>query len=408
MSASPLAGIRVLDATRMAAGPFCTMILGDMGADVVKVEPAPKGDLLRGFGPFDHGEGTYFLSINRNKRSLAIDFRTDEARSILRRLALQADVVVENFKPDVARQIGIDYDSLKQDNPRLVYASISGFGANGPYGGWPGVDQIAQGMSGLMSLTGERGGGPMRVGIPIADLTSGMWAAIGILSALLGRASSGHGSRVETTLVGALIGLLCVQGQRFLSKGEIAGPPGNDHPVIAPYGVFEANDGPFNLCAATPEMWQNLCRIARREDLIDHPDFRDNTLRVKNLARLKAELNSAFAADTCQGWTSRLIEAGIPAGPIYKMDQVFADPHFQSQGFFEQVAHKTIGELGLVATPIKREGGWREDGDRAPPVLGQHSVEILREASFAEPEIADLLARKIVHEFKGDVDDVRS
>lgn len=408
MSTSPLAGIRILDATRMAAGPFCTMILGDMGADVIKVEPAPKGDLLRGFGPFDHGEGTYFLSINRNKRSLAIDFRTDEARSILHRLALQADVVVENFKPDIARQIGIDYDSLKQDNPRLVYASISGFGANGPYGGWPGVDQIAQGMSGFMSLTGERGGGPMRVGVPIADLTSGMWAAIGILSTLLGRASTGRGGRVETTLVGALIGLLCVQGQRFLSKGEVAGPPGNDHPVIAPYGVFEAKDGPFNLCAATSEMWQNLCRIAGREGLIGHPDFRDNSLRVKNLTQLKTELNSAFAADTSKRWTSRLIEAGIPAGPIYRMDQVFADPHFQSEGFFEQVVHKTIGELRLVATPIKREGGWRKDGDRAPPVLGEHSVEILREAAFAEPEIADFLARKIVHEFKGEVDDVRS
>ena len=405
---APLAGIRVLDLTRMAAGPFCTMILGDMGADVIKVEPAPKGDLLRGFGPFDHGEGTYFLSINRNKRSLAIDFRTEEARNILRKLALQADVLVENFKPDVARQIGVDYDSLSRENPKLVYASISGFGAKGPYGGWPGVDQIAQGMSGFMSLTGERGGGPMRVGIPIADLTSGMWAAIGVLSSLFGREATGRGGRVETTLVGALIGLLCVQGQRFLSKGEVAGPPGNDHPVIAPYGVFEAKDGPFNLCAATNEMWQSLCGIAGREDLIDHPDFRDNTLRVKNLDRLKAELNSAFAADVCQTWTSRLIEAGIPAGPIYKMDQVFADPHFQSQGFFEQVAHKTIGDLGLVATPIKREGGWKQEGNRPPPVLGEHSVEIMKEAGFAEPEIVDLSARKIVHVFKGEPDDVRS
>jgi len=407
-TSSPLAGIRVLDVTRMAAGPFCTMILGDMGANVIKVEPSPKGDLLRGFGPFDHGEGTYFLSINRNKRSLAIDFRTDEARVLLRRLALQADVVVENFKPDVARQIGIDYDSLKADNPRLVYASISGFGARGPYGGWPGVDQIAQGMSGFMSLTGERGGGPMRVGIPIADLTSGMWAAIGILASLLRREATGIGSKVETTLVGALIGLLCVQGQRYLSKGEVAGPPGNDHPVISPYGVFEAKDGPFNLCAATDEMWQNLCRIAGRADLIDHPDFRDNTLRVKTLDGLKAALNNAFAADTCEGWTSRLIEAGIPAGPIYRVDQVFADPHFQSQGFFEQVVHKTIGELGLVATPIKRDGGWRPDGDKAPPVLGEHSVAILKEAGLSDEEIGNLVGRKIVHEFKGEARDVRS
>lgn len=399
---SPLSGLRVLDVTRMAAGPFCTMILGDMGADIVKVEPYPKGDLLRAFGPFDQGEGTYFLSINRNKRSLAVDFRTDEGRALLKRLALQADIVVENFKPDVAREIGIDYESLKEENPRLIYASISGFGANGPYGGWPGVDQIAQGMSGFMSLTGEKGGGPTRVGIPIGDLTAGMWAAIGVLSALLRRTSTGQGSRVETTLVGALMGLLCVQGQRFLSKGEVAGPPGNDHPVIAPYGVYYASDGPFNLCAASADMWERLCRIAKREDLIDHPDFRDNTLRIKNLANLKIELNAAFAADTAQSWAKQLIEAGLPAGPIYTMDQVFADPHFQSQGFFEEVAHKLIPDLRLVATPIKRDGGWREEGNRAPPVLGEHSLEILKEAGFTEQEVQHLLAEKIVHLFNGE------
>src|ERR1700746_1104671 len=264
MSVASLQNIRVLDVTRMAAGPFCTMVLADMGADVVKVEPYPKGDVLRGFGPFEEGEGTYFLSINRNKRSLAIDFRTDDGRAILRKRALQADVLVENFKPDVARQIGIDYASLKSENPKLVYASISGFGASGPYGGWPGGDQIAQGMSGFMTLTGEPEAGPMRVGIPIADLTAGMWASIGVLAALLNRTITGMGSQVETTLVGALIGLLCMQGQRYLSLGQVAGPPGNDHPVIAPYGVFEAKDGPFNLCAATAEMWRNLCEIAGR------------------------------------------------------------------------------------------------------------------------------------------------
>jgi len=399
---SPLDGIRVLDLTRMAAGPFCAMILGDMGANVTKIEPYPKGDLLRGFGPFDHGEGTYFLSINRNKRSMALDFRSAEARAVLRRLALQADVVVENFKPNVVREIGIDYDSLKEENPRLVYASISGFGAKGPYGGWPGVDQIAQGMSGFMSLTGERGGGPTRVGIPIGDLTAGMWASIGILSALLRRELTGKGSRVETTLVSALIGLLCVQGQRYLSLGEVAGPPGNDHPVIAPYGVYEASDGAFNLCAATTEMWRNLCQIAGREELIEDPDFKDNELRVANLSRLKQELNKGFAKDTCQAWTAKLIAAGIPAGPIYKMDQVFRDQHFQSQGYFEEVAHETIRNLRLVATPIKREGGWREGADRAPPVLGQHSTEILREAGFSDAEVADLLAKKIVHPFTGE------
>jgi crotonobetainyl-CoA:carnitine CoA-transferase CaiB-like acyl-CoA transferase len=401
MSAASLHGIRVLDVTRMAAGPFCTMILADMGADVVKVEPYPKGDLLRGFGPFDEGEGTYFLSINRNKRSLAIDFRTDEGLAILRKMALQADVLVENFKPDVARQIGIDYASLKDENPRLVYASISGFGANGPYGGWPGVDQIAQGMSGFMSLTGNSSSGPMRVGIPIADLTAGMWAAIGVLAALLNRTVTGAGSRVETTLVNALIGLLCMQGQRYLSLGQVAGPPGNDHPVIAPYGVFEAKDGPFNLCAATAEMWRNLCEIAGRNDLADHPDFVDNTKRVENIQALKRELNAAFATDTRQNWTQKLIAAGLPAGPIYTVDQVFNDPHIQSQGFVEQVMHRTIGELRLAANPIKRDGGWRTGPGNAPPVLGEHTISILEEYGFADAQIAEMLKRKSIHSFVG-------
>jgi crotonobetainyl-CoA:carnitine CoA-transferase CaiB-like acyl-CoA transferase len=401
-NSSPLGRIKVLDVTRAAAGPFCTMILGDLGADVIKVEPYPGGDLLRGFGPFDEGEGTYFLSINRNKRSLALNFRSDEGRSILRKLALEADVLVENFKPAIASEIGIDYASLREENPRLIYASISGFGAEGPYGGWPGVDQIAQGMSGFMTLTGDATSGPMRVGLPIGDLTSGMWTSIGILASLLKRQITGSGGQVETTLVGSLIGLLCMQGQRFLSLGEVAGPPGNDHPVIAPYGIFQASDGPFNVCAATDEMWKKLCHIVDRQDLANHPDFVNNTQRMKNLQSMKARLNEAFAADTQQGWTKKLVEAGIPAGPIYTVDQVFRDPHVQSQGFVEEVLHRTIGNLQLVANPVKRKGGWKEEQNTAPPVLGEHTIEILKEAGFAAPQIEDLLSRKIVHTFSGD------
>jgi crotonobetainyl-CoA:carnitine CoA-transferase CaiB-like acyl-CoA transferase len=398
---SPLGGIRVLDVTRAAAGPFCTMILGDLGADVVKAEPFPGGDLLRAFGPFDEGEGAYFLSINRNKRSLAIDFRSPEGRTLLRRLALQADVLVENFKPDVAREIGIDYESLHEENPRLIYASISGFGAHGPYGGWPGVDQIAQGMSGFMTLTGDATTGPMRVGLPIGDLAAGMWMAIGVLGSLLKRYTSGIGGKVETTLLSALVGLLCMQGQRYLSLGEVGSAPGNDHPVIAPYGVFQASDGPFNLSAATQDMWRKLCEVAGREDLVTHPDFADNSLRMKNLKSLKAKLNEAFAADSQQGWTRKLVEVGIPAGPIYTVDQVFMDPHVQSQGFVEEVLHRTIGSLRLVTNPVKREGGWKAEPTMAPPVLGEHTLAILKEAGVSQSEIEELLNRKIVHTFVG-------
>jgi crotonobetainyl-CoA:carnitine CoA-transferase CaiB-like acyl-CoA transferase len=253
----PLKGIRVLDLTRAAAGPFCTMILGDFGADVAKVEPTPRGDLLRAFGPFHGGEGTYFLSINRNKRSLAVDFRTTKGRALLHALALRADVLVENFKPGIADEMGLGYDVLRRDNPKLVYASISGFGASGPYGRWPGVDQIAQGMSGLMSITGTEESGPLRVGTPIGDLTAGMWSALGILAAVLQQRTTGIGQRVDTSLIGALIGLLCVQGQRYLSLGEVAGPVGNDHPVICPYGLVES---PPRTCGASSAAFSTWTR----------------------------------------------------------------------------------------------------------------------------------------------------
>jgi crotonobetainyl-CoA:carnitine CoA-transferase CaiB-like acyl-CoA transferase len=321
---------------------------------------------------------------------------------LLRTLAEKADVVVENFKPGVVGSIGLDYESLRAINPRLVYASISGFGSSGPYGGWPGVDQIAQGVSGFMTLTGERDGGPMRVGLPIGDLTAGMWATIGILGALRKRDSTGEGEHVETTLVGALIGLLCMQGQRYLSLGEVAGAPGNDHPVIAPYGIVEASDGPFNISVATQDMWRKLCELIGRIDLIDHPDYCDNGGRSRNLAALKQELNEAFAKDTQQGWTLKLIAAGIPAGPIYRVDQVFSDPHIRSQEVVETVLHRSIGDLRLVANPIRYATEQTRGESLAPPVFGEHTVEILNELNLDRAEIDALIDKKIVHAFKGE------
>jgi crotonobetainyl-CoA:carnitine CoA-transferase CaiB-like acyl-CoA transferase len=394
----PLKGIRVLDLTRAAAGPFCTMILGDFGADVAKVEPTPRGDLLRAFGPFHEGEGTYFLSINRNKRSLAVDFRTPKGRALLQKLARQADVLVENFKPGIADEMGLGYDVLRRDNPKLVYASISGFGASGPYGGWPGVDQIAQGMSGLMSITGTEESGPLRVGTPIGDLTAGMWSALGILAAVIQQRASGLGQRVDTSLIGALIGLLCVQGQRYLSLGEVAGPVGNDHPVICPYGLVETKDGPLNISVATQDMWRKLCRLLDLDGVVDHPDFCDNTARSSNRVALKRRLNEAFGRDTQMAWTKKLIDAGIPAGPVYSLDQVFNDPHVASQGFVQPAHHALLGKLPLLSNPARMECTNQETARLPPPLLGQNSVEVLADFGFSRPEIDTLLQEAVVHQ----------
>lgn len=241
-SALPLAGLRVLDLSRALAGPFCATILADLGADVIKIEPTPGGEMVRGWGPFADGISVYYLSIHRNKRSLAINFRDPAGLELIRTMADRADILIENFKPGVMADMKMDYATLAARNPKLIFASITGFGTTGPYGGWPGVDQIAQGMSGLMSLTGHKETGPTRVGIPIGDVVAGMWAALGVQAAVIQRMATGRGQLVETSLLAGLIGLLTVQGQRELSLGDTPAVAGNDHPVVYPYGMFERSE----------------------------------------------------------------------------------------------------------------------------------------------------------------------
>ena len=339
----PLQNIRVLDLTRALAGPFCTMCLGDFGADVIKVESAPQGDMTRVWPPHDRGVSTYYLSTNRNKRGLAVNFRDPKGLALLRRIARDVDIVVENFKPGRADELGLGYDDLRRENPRLIYASITGFGRDGPYGDWPGFDQIAQGMSGLMGLTGYPDGDPTRIGIPVADITSGMWSAMGILAAVAQRHVTGVGQRVENSLLSSTVGLLSMQAQRFLSVGEVPGRTGNDHMVIYPYGTFEARDAGLNVAAATQDMWLALCGVLGLESLTTVPEFADNTKRLANRDALRELLNERFRTDTAIAWTRRLVEKGIPSGPIYALDQVFADPQVVHGGMVEEVAHG--GEL---------------------------------------------------------------
>jgi crotonobetainyl-CoA:carnitine CoA-transferase CaiB-like acyl-CoA transferase len=310
----PLEGLRIVELGHYIAAPFATRLLADLGAEVIKIEPSPDGEMVRGWGPFQDGISVYYLSIHRNKKSLVVNFRDPAGLELIRRMADTADILVENFKPGVMGDMKMDYATLSARNPRLIMASVTGFGTTGPYGGWPGVDQIAQGMSGLMSLTGQKETGPTRVGIPIGDVVGGMWAAIGVQAAVVQRFATGRGQHVETSLLAGLIGLLTVQGQRQLSLGDTPGVAGNDHPVVCPYGMFEAKDGPFNMAAATEDMWVKLCKLLGMEDWITDPEFRDNAGRHRNRDAVKKRLNEKFAARGKMEWTLELVKLGLPAG----------------------------------------------------------------------------------------------
>jgi formyl-CoA transferase len=386
----PLDGIRVLDLSRLLAGPFCTAILGDLGADILKAESLPDGDLYRNSPPFHGGESVSFLAINRNKRSIAIDFRKPGGLDLIRDIADRTDVVVENFKPGTMETMGLSYEELGARNPRLIYASVSGFGRTGPYGLLPGVDQIAQGMSGFMSITGQAASGPTCVGVPIGDLVAGMWTAIGIQSALIARQTTGHGQRVDTSLLGSLVGLLSVQGQRYLSLGEIPEVAGNHHPVSSPYGLFHASDGVFNLSATTAAMWKKLCEHLDMAWLLHDERFATSAARRDNRKELEHLLDERFRLRSRNEWIAELRDLGMPAGPVYDISEVFADPHIASSGMVETVIHPSIGALKQLASPLKLECFSSGSVRRPPPLLGEHTLDILSELGFSRERIADL------------------
>lgn len=395
--ALPLNNVKVLDLTRALAGPFCTMILADLGADVIKVEPI-NGEMVRGWGPFQEGISVYYLSIHRNKRSLVVNFRDPEGLELLREMVRDVDVVIENYKPGVMEAMGMSWETLKKINPRLVMCSVTGMGRGGPYEDWPGMDQIAQGMSGLMSLTGHPETGPVRVGIPIGDVVGGMWAALGIQAALFQRYVTGVGQLVETSLLGGLIGLLNVQGQRQLSLDDTPSVAGNDHPIICPYGVFEAKDGPFNLAAATDGMFAKLCDLIGQSDLAQEERFKTNASRMKNREALKEILNVKFKVRDKMQWTLDLVKLGLPAGPIFNLKQAFEDPHISKAGMIEEVEHPTLGRLKVLANPIRMESMQGQSVRTPPPLLGEHSREILHEFGLSETRIDTLIKQGVVSE----------
>ena len=386
----PLEGVRILDLTRALAGPFCTMILGDLGATVIKTEPTQGGDMSRSWGPYHDGIGVFYLSINRNKQSLAVNFREPRGLELLQQLARDADVVVENFKPGTTKTIGLDYDTLVKDAPRLIYTSITGFGTDGPYGQWPGYDQIAQGMSGMMSITGQADGLPTRLGVPLADLVSGIWSALGTITALHQRERTGSGQKVETSLLAGVVGMLCVQGQRYLSLGETPQRIGNEHPVIYPYGAFEAADGIINIAAATQSQWENLCHVLDLDHLVQQSEFVDNDARSSNREQLRKIFNSRLCSRSAIEWTTILMENGVPAGPVFDLQQLFEDPHVAAMGLVELVDHPQLGEIKQLSNPLRLESIGSKTVRSPPPLLGQHTDGILKELGLKSQALVKL------------------
>jgi formyl-CoA transferase len=388
-----LKGITVLDLTRVRSGPTCVRQLADWGADAIKIEPPEALEPDGSLGAKRHTAD--FQNLQRNKRSLTLNLKEADGRRIMMRLAETADVVVENFRPDVKARLGVDYESLSAVNPAIVLGSISGFGQDGPYAKRPGFDQIAQGMGGLMSITGEAGRGPMRVGIPVADLTAGLFCAMGILVALIERASSGKGQWVQTSLLQAQAFMLDFQAARYLMEDVVPGQAGNDHPTSFPTSVFPTSDGHINIGAAGEVIWSRLCTALDAPEWVSDPRFEANLKRSQNRVELHALISERTKRKSSAEWLSIFAEAGVASGPIHDMERLFADPQVQHLGIAEAIDTSCFGETRMMAQPFALS---RTPSRLAvsPPERGEQTDEILAGLGISEDEIKDLRARSVV------------
>ncbi|MGH3443503.1 MAG: CaiB/BaiF CoA transferase family protein [Nitriliruptorales bacterium] len=375
----PLAGIRVIDLTRALSGPYATLMLADAGADVIKIERPGAGDDSRGWGPPFVGEdedreSAYYLSINRNKRSIVLDLKDDTDVERLRELIAGADVLVENFRPGVMERLGFGPGDLERLNERLVVLSITGFGEGGPDGHRSGFDQIVQGEGGLMGITGPLGGTPTKNGVPITDILAGMFGAFGVAAALRERERSGKGQRITTSLLAAAIATHAYQGTRWLLAGEIPEPSGNRHPTIAPYGAFACDDGLVNVCVGSEGLWQRFAPLVGVA--VDDPRFATNRDRVERWDELADEIETALAGDTVDTWMARLDEAGVPAGRVRRMDEVYGWDQVEHLGMVDRLTHPALGEIAVPGAPIRYSRSLRDE-PTAPPRLGEHTAEVL-------------------------------
>ncbi len=393
----PLSRFTILDASRVRAGPTAIRTFADLGARVIKLEippGAPGGDDM--IGGRDHNRADY-ENLHRNKESLTLNMKEPEGLAILQALVKTADVFIENYRPDVKYRLGIGPDELRAINPRLVYASISGFGQDGPYANWPGFDSIAQGMGGLMSLTGRPEDGPMRVGIPIADLCSGHFCAQAIMAALLEREVSGEGQWVQTSLLESQIAMLDFQAAQWLIDRKVPKSTGNEHPLTVPTGVFPTSDGYINLAAIGQTMWKRLCVALDAPQLIDEPGFGSDPERVQNRARVNAAVGAAFRTRTTADWTERLLKAGVPCGPIYTVDHMFEDPQVRHLGIARPMHHPELGDIEVVGLPMRFSRHPREEGPMRPaPHQGDQTEAILSGLGYSPERIAELRAQFVV------------
>jgi formyl-CoA transferase len=391
----PLEHLRVIEVGNFMAVPFCGMQLADLGADVVKVENPKGGDLTRAAGPFVGGESANFVRLNRGKRSLAVDLKSAAGVEIFRTLAANADIVIENLRPGTMRGLGLDYDALAPASPGLIYVAATGFGQDGPYASWAGLDIIAQGMSGLMSITGEAGRAPVKVGVPIADLTCALYATIAILAALRARDRDGRGQFIDVSLLESAVSLAVWEAGNYFTTGAVPEPNGSAHQAIAPYQAVKSADGWFTFGANTHAHWERTCVLLERFDLIDDPRFATNASRVEHRSALIDQIEARTIEETTDYWLERFIAAGVPCGPIRRFDRVFSDPHLEQRGFFTQTQDERLGTQRHLGSPM-RFSRTPVRITRAGPALGADTGAILHELGLSTREIAALVDDGVV------------
>jgi len=395
MTNLPLSHLKVLDLTAHRAGPTAVRQLADWGADVIKIEPPPEpGSNTDAMGGSRHGFD--FQNLHRNKQSLTLNLKSPEGHAIFMKLAEDADVIVENYRSDVKYRLKVDYETVAKVNPRIVYGSIAGFGQTGPDAARPGVDQIAQGMGGLMSITGEPDRGPMRVGIPIADLTSGLLLAQAIILALYNRERTGKGQWVHTSLIEAQIFMLDFQASRWLMKGEVARQAGNDHPTSIPTGVFPTSDGHINIAASGNNLWKRFCAALDAPQLFDHPEHATPQLRSQNRKALNERIGEITRTDTSARWIEKINKAGVPCGPINTIDKTFAEPQVQHLGIARPVKHPKLGDIKVVGQPINLSDFPQPAVLKPTPDMGEHTDQVLAGLGYDKPAIEKLRAGGVV------------
>jgi crotonobetainyl-CoA:carnitine CoA-transferase CaiB-like acyl-CoA transferase len=394
--ALPLEGVRVLDLTNVMAGPYCSMVLGDLGAEIIKIEAIPEGDTSRRFDPQINGESYCFAVLNRNKKSLALDLKEPRGKEIVMRLAEQSEIVLENFRPGVVKKLGIDYESMKARNPAIIYASMSGFGQTGPYGKKGGFDIIAQGMSGIMMMTGYPGGRPAKVGIAMNDMASGVTALYGVLGAYIGKLRHGTGQYLETSLLEAGLAWSIWEFGAYFGAGEIPTATGTRHRRSAPYQAYRSKDGYVTVGASGEKLWKNFAgKVCNKPEWLTDPRFNSLGARLKNVDELEREIEIVLGKETTAHWVEKLDAAGVPGGPVYGFEEIMHDPHVKARKMVVDIDHPKIGPMKTIGLPIKSTGDLTAIR-QAAPWLGQHSEEVLRAIGYDQADIDALFAQQVV------------